>query len=181
MHFNEIPQFTRQGSYEVNMPISFIDEKLTDWETSPEMKLQLNPDFQRGHVWTEEQQIAFLEYFLKGGHSGCVIYFNNPNWAHFNPRPGAYNDFVCVDGLQRLTAIRRLMRGEIKVFGHYIHEFEGNIRQLKAAHNIKFNVNNLQSKKEVLQWYLATNTGGTPHTQTEIERVKPLLNQVSNG
>ena len=31
------------------------------------MGLQFNPDFQRGHVWTEGQQIAFMEFLLKGG------------------------------------------------------------------------------------------------------------------
>ncbi|MEN1986518.1 PTS glucose transporter subunit IIA [Paenibacillus sp. ES5-4] len=28
-----------------------------------------------------------------------------------------------IDGLQRLTAIRRFINGEIPVFGSYIHEF----------------------------------------------------------
>ena len=36
-----------------------MDRKRTGRE---EMGLELNPDFQRGHVWTEQQQIAFLEY-----------------------------------------------------------------------------------------------------------------------
>ena len=41
------------------------------------MGLQLNPEFQRGHVWTEEQQIAWVEYYLRGGKSGNTIYLNN--------------------------------------------------------------------------------------------------------
>ena len=32
--------------------------------------LQLNPDFQRGHVWTEDQQVKFLEFILRGGKTG---------------------------------------------------------------------------------------------------------------
>lgn len=31
--------------------------------------LNMEPNFQRSHVWTDEQQIAFLEYFSKGGKS----------------------------------------------------------------------------------------------------------------
>jgi hypothetical protein len=29
------------------------------------MGLQLNPEFQRGNVWTEEQQIKYIEYRLR--------------------------------------------------------------------------------------------------------------------
>ena len=39
-----------------------------------------------------------------------------------------YNDFVCVDGLQRITAAVRYMKGEIKVFGKYtVNDFEDSI------------------------------------------------------
>ena len=37
------------------------------------------------------------------------------------------------------------------------------------------NVNDLQTKREVLQWYIEMNSGGTPHTEAEIERVKKLM------
>ena len=38
-----------------------------------------------------------------------------------------------------------------------------------------FCVNNLQTKKEELQWYVDMNAGGTPHTNAEIERVKKMI------
>ena len=69
--FRDIPQFTSDGCYQVNYPIislvKYIEEEV---ET---MGLQLNPEFQRGHVWTEEQQIAWIEYHLRGGKSGNTI------------------------------------------------------------------------------------------------------------
>lgn len=40
-----------------------------------------------------------------------------------------------------------------------------------------FSVNDLQTKAEILQWYIEMNSGGTPHTSKEIERVKKLLDQ----
>lgn len=63
--FKDIPQFTRSGSYQVDMPIN----RVPNWieAEQKEMNLQLNPNFQRGHVWTEEQQIAWIEFFLRGG------------------------------------------------------------------------------------------------------------------
>lgn len=115
--FKDIPQFTRDASYHVNMDI----RRVSIWieENIKEYNLQLNPDFQRGHVWTEEQQIAWLEFFLKGGKSGNDVYFNDPFWMDWNMnniKPDTYKDFVCVDGLQRLTSIQRFINNEIKVF-----------------------------------------------------------------
>ena len=66
--FGDIPQFARDGNYQCDVNISRVPRWIKDMEE--DMNLQLNPDFQRGHVWTEEQQIAWLEFFLKGGKSG---------------------------------------------------------------------------------------------------------------
>jgi len=129
--------------------------------------LQLNPDFQRGHVWAEDQQISYIEFLLKGGKSARIIYFNHPNWMG-----NWQGDFVCVDGLQRLTAVMRFFNNEIKVFDTYYKDFED---KLHSDIDLIFNVNNLKTKKEVLQWYLEMNSGGTIHTEEEISRVKELL------
>lgn len=170
--FRDIPQFTSDGCYQVNYPITslvkYIEEEV---ET---MGLQLNPDFQRGHVWTEEQQIAWLEYHFRGGKSGNTIYLNNPFWHEVRePKKGEYRDYVCVDGLQRLTAAQRFIHNEIKVFGSYFREFEDSIRILQ--HTMILNVNDLKTEREVLQWYIDMNAGGTPHTSDEIERVKRMI------
>lgn len=69
--FSDIPQFTRDGSYQCDLNINRVPIWIKEMEE--DMNLQLNPDFQRGHVWTEEQQIAWLEFFLKGGKSGNLL------------------------------------------------------------------------------------------------------------
>lgn len=168
--FRDIPQFTRDGSWQSDFPIEYL-VKFLDTEIE-ELNLQLNPKFQRGHVWTEEQQVAWLEYFLKGGKSGRIVYFNNPS-QHISVKDGLYNDYVCVDGLQRITAIQRFMNNEIKVFGSYYKEYEDTTRI--ATHTIKVNINDLKTEREVLQWYVDMNSGGTPHTKAEIEKVKKMI------
>lgn len=76
--FKDIPAFTRDGSWQCDFDfkylLEFIDEHIKEYG------LQLNPDFQRGHVWTEKQQIAWLEFFLRGGKTGRILYFNCPWW-----------------------------------------------------------------------------------------------------
>jgi hypothetical protein len=161
--------FTRDGDYEVNIGLEFLERKIQEFEQ--DYNLELNPDFQRGNVWTDEQQISFVEFYLRGGKTARVIYFNCPYWNDYN------NDkydmgMVCVDGLQRLTALRRFLNNEIPAFGTLYKDFEDRI---SSDVDLLFNVNNLKTRKEVLQWYIEFNSGGTVHTEEEIERVKRLL------
>lgn len=173
--FKDIPQFESDGNWQVNYSVSslvrFIEEEI-------ELNgLQLNPEFQRGHIWNEEQQIAWLEYHFKGGKSGNTIYLNNPFWHSIKePKENEYKDYVCVDGLQRLTACQRFIHNEIKVFGSYYKEYGDSMRTL--FHMMTLNVNNLKTEKEVLQWYVDMNAGGTPHTIDEIERVKKMISEL---
>jgi uncharacterized protein with ParB-like and HNH nuclease domain len=172
--FSDIPQFTTDGYYQVEYNLVRFVKYLQ--EEVEEYGLQLNPDFQRGHVWTEQQQIDWLEYFLMGGKSGNVIYLNNPFLHRYRePKPNEYGDYVCVDGLQRITSIQKFVSNEIKVFGSYFKEYEEPVRMIK--HNIKVNINDLRTKSEVLKWYIGMNSGGTPHSKSEIERIEELLDK----
>lgn len=174
MKFHDIPQFILGGGYEVNMPLNCLERRIDEWVK--EDGIELNPDFQRGHVWTEDQQIAWMEYFLRGGISGRTLYFNAPWWGDFDKNKYEYKDFVLVDGLQRLTAFLRFLKGEIGVFGgHRVGDFEDRVRMCRASDNLRINVNSLKTKAEVLQWYIQMNEGGTPHSKEEIAKVKELL------
>lgn len=168
MKFKDIPRFTRLANYHITIPMENLVQKIAEWENK--LGLQLNPDFQRGHVWTEEQQIAFIEFILRGGQSGRDLYFNMAGWM-----TDFEGDFVCVDGLQRITAIQRFLNNEIKVFGQYYKDFGGTTNFLD--HSMNVHVNNLKTRREVLQWYIEMNAGGTPHTKEEIERVRKLMEQ----
>ena len=174
MKFHNIQQYVESGSYQVCQPLTSIKQRIDEW--IEEDGMEMNPDFQRGHVWTEEQQIKWMEYLLQGGASGRVLYFNAPWWGDFDKRRYPYKDFVLVDGLQRLTAILRFINNEIAIFGgHYIEDFEDRLRMARAEMNLLININNLKTKADVLTWYIQMNDGGTPHTEEEIEKVRNLL------
>lgn len=168
MKFSDIPQLTKRPAYHVNISLDYLEEWLKHQE---EIGLQLNPDFQRGHVWTTEQQIAYVEYLLRGGASGKEFYFNRVGGMHAFRNLKA--DFVLVDGLQRITACLKFLKNEIPVFGHYLNEFEDKLRMLNVMFSV--NINDLKTRKEVLKWYLESNSGGTPHTQEELDKVKRMI------
>lgn len=168
MRFSEISQFlTNRANYHVDVGFKYFSKTIQEYVD--ELGLILNPEFQRGHVWTEEQQERYIEYVLRGGTSGKEIYFNKPSW-HCKAKTD-YDDFVCVDGLQRITAIMKFQANEIKAFGLYYNEFEGRPTDI----TLSIWINDLQYEKDILQWYIEMNEGGTPHTKEEIQRVKDML------
>ena len=172
MRFSDIPQYITSGSWECNYDLERLVTTIEKWceGIDVDKPLEMNPDFQRGHCWNEEQQVAFIESILRGGAKNArVIYLNNPCWKRDN---NSYKDFVCVDGLQRYTAIKMFINNEIKVFEYYYKEFKDSLRM---KHDMRINVNDLPTRKDVLQWYLEMNSNGTIHTEEEINRVKELL------
>jgi hypothetical protein len=167
MKFGDVPQFTRSASWQVD--ISWRD--LERWiESQLEQGLDLDPDFQRGHVWTPQQQTRYVEFIMRGGQSGKDILTNHPNWQTGDPFQGPY---VLVDGKQRLAAVLGFLRNQVPAFEHYFRDYDGSSMRHKLG--FKWHVNDLKTRAEVLQWYLDTNFGGTPHTEEELRRIQQLL------
>ncbi len=167
MKFSDIKQFPNIH-YRINVPLEYIPKKIKEW-TENEIGgfLEMNPDFQRGNIWTKNQQIQYIEYLLKNPTSGKEIYFNHPNWM------GTWEgNFVLVDGLQRLNAILKFLNNEISVYDTYYKDYKD---RLPISVDLVFNIATLKTRKEVLQWYLDFNTGGTIHSKEEINKVKQLL------
>ena len=176
MYFKDIQQVIEDGDWECSFSLKGFIGQIEEFIA--ESNLILEPDFQRGHVWTEEQQVAYIESLLQGGAKHArVIYLNDPDWRVCN-KTNEYKEFVCVDGLQRYTAVKRFVNNKIKAFGCYASEFEDSRIMLQHPGMLRINVNALKSKKEVLTWYLQMNAGGTPHSKKEIERVREMLHQL---
>jgi hypothetical protein len=164
--FRDVTQFTRQPTYTVDVSWCFLKRQLED---HGDYELDLDPDFQRGHVWDSAKQTAYIEFSLRGGTSAQNIYFNCPGW-----HAGHRGDYVLVDGKQRLTAVLAFLDDKVPVFGGYLFsDFADKLRM--TVPSFRWHVNDLRTRAEVLQWYLDLNTGGVVHTGEEIKRVQALL------
>lgn len=153
-----------------------IEPSLERWKES--YGLEIDPDFQRGHVWSGEQKVRFIEYLLRGG-KAPPLRFNGPTFAGANHAKNSdlSEDIVLVDGKQRLTACLEFMANKIAVFGGYtLNQFDNPRKVLNDA-EILFQVNKLQTRRELLEWYLQINEGQVAHTQEELLRVRGLLDQ----
>ncbi|RQP93656.1 DUF262 domain-containing protein [Burkholderia stagnalis] len=147
--------------------------------------LELEPDFQRGHVWTDEQRVRYVESLIRGSAPRSIL-FNCPGWNR-EKEPGDIpsHTFQCVDGLQRLTAVRKFMDGELRVFGGVSAADLKRSPFDPSRYTLKVAVYEFSNRADLLQFYLDLNSGGTIHGPKEIDRVRKLLqaaeSATSNG
>ncbi|KKN91231.1 hypothetical protein LCGC14_0220990 [marine sediment metagenome] len=166
MKLIDIPQMSRPG-YATDHFLYMLPKTIKQYQEERLCPLNLEPDFQRVHVWTPEQQTRYMEFILRGGNSSKDFYFNCPGWQ------GSYDGpFELVDGKQRLAACLGFMNGTVPIFdGFYIGDFTDKPFNVL----LRFHINNLKTRKEVLQWYLDINSGGVVHTADELDKVRELL------
>jgi hypothetical protein len=169
---SEIARYTRMPEYAVDVAWTRLEAFLAELAKTD---LDLDPDFQRPHVWTATQQTAYVEHVLRGGWASRTLLLNCPRWLMGG------RGIVLVDGKQRLEAARSFMRDELPVFGGNRRSDFDVVDPIEASFRIA--VNELPTRADVLRWYLEINAGGTPHTIDELDRVRALLaeEEVAHG
>lgn len=172
-------------NYSVDVGFDDIEWMIEKYKTNYD-GFEENPDFQRGWVWTRDQQIAFVESYIRGGigDTGRTITLSCPDFQRDQVADSDLKGFVIIDGLQRITAVRQFMKDEFTVFNNVVEcgvnkDFFNESRfNLKSQQGLRFNVMNFQYKSELLDYYLAINAGGTVHTKEELNRVREMREQL---
>lgn len=156
------------SSYEADIHLHYLPTWLKDQERDCiDMggSFELCPDFQRGHVWTEEQRVAFVEAFL-GNRAEARIRFNAPNYSGRGSKGDLpENSMQCVDGLQRLTTLSDFVADKIRVFGGLrASDLDGTSFSVKR-YRLKVFIHEFANRAELLSFYLDINAGGTVHSE----------------
>lgn len=92
--------------------------------------------------------------------SGSDIFWNAKGWSR-----GTSEVLEIVDGKQRLDAVLGFFADKVLVFGDYFHNFDGH---LSLSDEFHFYINDLEDPKDVVQWYIDLNTGGSIHTEKDL-------------
>lgn len=168
------------AAYTVDWPLNMLEGALASAQEGVEQmggSFELNPDFLRGHVWTDSQRSAFAEAFIRKAVTGRIL-FNCPGWS----KPYVEGDipdqtFQCVDGLQRLTTLRMFLAGEVQVFGGMrAADLKGSpFDPTRMTYQLQIGIYEFSHRHELLDFYLRLNEGGTPHSPEELARVRGLL------
>lgn len=169
----------RTCNYTVSVDLHNVKRELERQAEQAELDggvFNLNPDFQRGHVWSREKQIGYVENLLRGT-APLEIKFNCAKFHDFSAEATGMHgyDMVCVDGLQRLTAVVDFMDGKFKIFGGRYDEAS----LLKTAFSprrkhLLFQIYDVKDYGDLIQFYLDLNTGGVVHEESELDRVRKL-------
>lgn len=165
--------------FDVGWP--YLEKHLQD--DIEETGLDIDPPFQRAHVWSDAQRVAFIEAVICG-----VSVSNRITIAHVGRR--AYDmangvealHAVLLDGKQRLETIRRFIRGELRVFagvdgraeGYTHFEMADTIRRV-GRFSVEWRIVVVPTWEDVLRLYILMNGGGTPHTAEELDKVRVML------
>lgn len=165
LKYRDIPVFGLNAGYKTEIGWDFLPDYIK--RLKEKSGLDMDVDFQRDHVWSMAQRTAYIEYILQGGVSGRDVYFNSPSWMREYKQ-----DMVIVDGKQRITTALMFINNEVPAFGFYHREFAD---ELPSHCSVTVHINTLSTRAEVLKWYLLLNSGGTPHTPEEIEKVRKML------
>ena len=169
--------------YEVDVEWSMLEWHLA---RQAETSRDIDPDFQRGHVWNDAQRVAYVEHVLCGGETGKnLLVAHTGRLSHYKTRPDGtvyLPDYVLVDGKQRLDAVRRFMRDEFTVFAGVAGEADGyrwsplgRWRTRRVGLAFKWRLVVCKNRNEILCLYVMFNAGGTAHSHEEIERVRAMM------
>lgn len=151
-------------------PVRTCEPRLSFLEDALELfDVQDDAPYQRGHKWTEAQQIAFVGHVLTGG----VV---NPIITNMKTKDV---DGPCevVDGKQRLRALVRWLHNEIPadVLGQLVYLRDCDPVSFRRL-DVRITIWTVQlDRVGVMRLYLRLNRGGTPHTNEEIAKVEQML------
>jgi hypothetical protein len=167
MRFDQIRKIS-EANYQCHYRWDGLRRFLNDSAKEIPGGVNMDPDYQRDYVWTDLQKIRYVEWVLRGGMSGRDIYFNCRGWNSMN----ITGPLEIVDGKQRISAAFDFLDNKIPAYGHLFRDYDQQI--FPHEYSFVIHINDLD-RKGVLQWYLDMNTGGSMHTEDEIDKVRKLL------
>lgn len=174
MKIDDIPRLIGGNSSGVSLDLDYIKPLLERFSTT--YGLDLDPHFQRGHVWSEANKVKFVEYVLRGGQV-APLRFNSPAFGGQSRSKNCDlpETVVLVDGKQRLNALMEFIDDKLAIFGgNYLSDFDNPSLLLRRA-EVTYRVHTLQTEKEVCMWYLEMNEGHIAHTTEELDRVREFI------
>ena len=119
------------------------------------------PTWQRGLVWTPEQQIKLLESAWLGLNIGTYT-FNRSNIY------GGPLDNILIDGQQRMWAIECYLRDEFSVFGYRWSEVtESDRRSFSMSRHFSCYITKSEDEMYLRGYYNTMNFGGVAHFESE--------------
>jgi hypothetical protein len=159
-------------------------------------EIDINPPYQRGEAWTEDQRVALMRSLLSGVPVPTLIINerHHQGWAdtaaYDRNSPGGAGSYAVIDGKQRLLALAAWFSGDLAIPASWLPSEEvlvsedtadgpyvrvsglTDLGQRMTGQRILLPVSEarVSSVQEEAAIYLLVNGGGTPQTDSDMAR-----------
>ncbi|MFF8829346.1 DUF262 domain-containing protein [Streptomyces sp. NPDC015131] len=158
-------------------------------------EILIDPPYQRGRVWGEDQRIALVQTWLRGLPAGVVILADRGNgaWTGEDPWQTGQGMWAVVDGKQRLTTAVMWFASEFAIPASWLPEDHVETTEATAdgpyvRHNgltpkgqrfmerycslLVAETKDCATEADEAAFYLLVNGGGTPQTDADIANAR---------
>ena len=120
------------------------------------------PTWQRGAVWSQDQQVKLIESLWYGLNVGTYT-FNRPGRGRGGP-----HDNLLIDGQQRLFSLQRYLENAFPVLGAYWRDVtDADRRGFEMTRHFHCYITDSTDEAYLREYYNMTNFGGVAHKESE--------------
>jgi hypothetical protein len=165
--WKDIPKFTQTEE----MRLQFYQTSLSSFDSIVyHFGLDLNPDYQRGHVWTMEDKVKLIDSIFKGVDIGKFVFIRRDYGTDEHL-------YEILDGKQRLTAIMEFREDRFRYNGLLYSELHPHDQSHIEFYSIATADVSNPTKEQIYNYFLKLNTGGKPMDVAQLEKVAKLLEE----
>jgi hypothetical protein len=136
--------------------------------------LDLDPDYQRGHVWDIDQKVNLIDSIFKNIDIGKFAVIKRP-WGPDGNRPLTRKLYEVLDGKQRITTIVDYYLGRFQYKGKYYNELGYRDQRHFTYFSVSYAESDYLTQEQKYRYFLKLNTTGTPVDPAHMDRVAGLL------
>jgi hydrogenase maturation factor len=131
--------------------------------------LNLDPEYQREHVWTIEDKISLIDSIFNNIDIGKFVY------VHLG-YSGEYI-YEVLDGKQRIRAILDFYEDRFKYKGKYFSDLSNRDQDHFDGYSISYAEIQNATYEQKLKYFLKLNTGGRIMAKEHLEKVQKMLDE----
>ena len=136
--------------------------------------VDLDPEYQRGNVWTPEQKVALIDSIFHNVDIGKFAIIKRP-WGPNKNVPITQKLYEMLDGKQRLTALVEFFTGQFSYKGKYYFELHPRDQSHFTRYSVSWAETADLTKEQKYRYFLKLNTTGTPVDPKHMEKVADML------
>lgn len=163
---------TPDCTYKINFGLASIPNFLEQYE------IDMDPDYQRGYVWTSEQKQLFVGAAIQNHNAIPPFWFN---W--YGEKHVSHSEVV--DGKQRLNAVLGWLDNQFdaicpcgeRFWWHDVDEIGKRGLSMNTIFYMQFTQ---LDRLGVLKHYLSLNAGGTIHSPKDLDKVRDMIKELES-